>query len=83
MTLHQLLFLHLLFPTLNHFLNPPYHHWVVDHLIETKADGNNLQPTTLELANTETVMSGNDDIDTPPPQDISNLFAAADLPSQS
>ena len=28
-------------------------------------------------------MAGNEDIDTPPPQDISNMFAAADLPSQS
>ena len=28
-------------------------------------------------------MSGNEDIDTPPPQDISNVFAAADLSSQS
>ena len=27
-------------------------------------------------------MSGNEDIDTPPPQDISNVFAAADLSSQ-
>ena len=28
MTLHQRLFLHLLFPTLNNFLNPPYHHLI-------------------------------------------------------
>ena len=28
-------------------------------------------------------MAGNEDIDTPPPQDISNVFAAADLLSQS
>ena len=28
-------------------------------------------------------MAGNEDIDTPPPQDISNVFAAADLSSQS
>ena len=27
-------------------------------------------------------MAGNEDIDTPPPQDISNVFAAADLSSQ-
>ena len=39
--------------------------------------------TTLEVTNTETVMAGNEDIDTPPPQDISNVFAAADLSSQS
>ena len=48
-----------------------------------RADGNNKQPTTLELANIERVMAGNEDIDTPPPQDISNVFAAADLSSQS
>ena len=28
-------------------------------------------------------MAGNEDIDTPPPQDISNVFAAADFSSQS
>ena len=28
-------------------------------------------------------MSSNEDIDPPPPQDISNVFAAADLSSQS
>ena len=28
-------------------------------------------------------MAGNEDINTPPPQDISNVFAAADLSSQS
>ena len=28
-------------------------------------------------------MAGSEDIDTPPPQDISNVFAAADLSSQS
>ena len=32
-------FLYLLFPTLNHFLNPPYHHLIVDHLIETELMG--------------------------------------------
>ena len=46
-----------------------------------RADGNNQQPTTLEVANTLTVMAGNEDINTPPPQDISNVFAAADLSS--
>ena len=34
-TLHQYLYLRLLLPTLNHYLNPPYHHWVVDRLVET------------------------------------------------
>ena len=47
------------------------------------ADGNNQQPTTSEVANTETVMAGNEDIYTPPQQDVSNVFAAADLLSQS
>ena len=41
------------------------------------------QPITSEVANTETVMAGNEDIDTPPPQDLSNVFAATDLLSQS
>ena len=35
MTLHQCLYFHLLFPTFNHCLNPPYHHWIVDNLVET------------------------------------------------
>ena len=48
-----------------------------------RADGNNQQPTTSEVANTETVMSGNEDIDNPPPHDISIVFAAAELSSQS
>ena len=48
-----------------------------------RADENNQQPTTSEVANTETVMACNEDIDTPPPQDISNVFAAADLSYQS
>ena len=33
--------------------------------------------------NTETVMTDNEDLDPPPPQDISNVFAAADLLSRS
>ena len=41
------------------------------------------QPTTSEIANTETVMAYNEDIYLPPPQDISNVFAAADLSSPS
>ena len=39
-----------------------------------RADGNNQQPTTSEVANTETVMAGNGNIDTPTPQDTSNVF---------
>ena len=41
------------------------------------------QPTTSEVANTETVMAYNEDLDPPPPQDILNVFAASDLSSQS
>ena len=41
------------------------------------------QPRTSEVANTEIVMAGNEDTYTPPQQDILNVFAAADLPSQS
>ena len=48
-----------------------------------RADENNQQSTTSEETNIETVMADNEDIDTPPPQDISNVFAAADLFSQS
>ena len=39
MTLHQCLYLHLLFPTLNHCLNRPYHHLIVHHLIKTELTG--------------------------------------------
>ena len=35
-----------------------------------RADGNNQQPTTSEVANTETVMDGNEDINNPTPKDI-------------
>ena len=48
-----------------------------------RASGNIQQPTTSEVANTETVMGYNEDIDPPPQQDILNVFAAADLLSQS
>ena len=41
------------------------------------------QQTTPEVSNTETVMADNEELDTPPPQDISNLFAAEDLSSCS
>ena len=44
-----------------------------------QADGNIQQPTTSEVADTETVMTYNEDLDLPPPQDISNVFAATDL----
>ena len=48
-----------------------------------QTDGNIQQPTTSEVANTETVMGYNEDIDPPLPQDISNVFEAADLSYQS
>ena len=41
------------------------------------------QQNTAELANTETVKAYNEEIDPPPPQDIPNVFAAADLSSCS
>ena len=47
-----------------------------------RSDGNIQQTTTSEVANTETVMAYNEDLDPPSPQDISNVFAAADLSSQ-
>ena len=40
------------------------------------------QPTTSKVADTETVMAYNEDLDPPQPQDISNVFAAVDLSSQ-
>ena len=48
-----------------------------------RADGNIQQQTTSEVANTETVMGYNKDIDPLPPQYISNVFSAADLSSHS
>ena len=35
-----------------------------------RADGNIQQPTTPEVANTETVMAYNEDLDPPPPHDL-------------
>ena len=48
-----------------------------------QTDGNIQQSTTSEVANTETLMGYNEYIDPPPPQDILNVFAAADLSYQS
>ena len=48
-----------------------------------RADRNIQQQTTLEVANIDTEMGYYEDIDPPPPHDISNVFAAADLSSQS
>ena len=41
------------------------------------------QQTTSEVADTEIVVDDDEELDPPPPQDISNVFAAADLLSQS
>ena len=41
------------------------------------------QQNTLELANTETVMAYNEDLYPPPPQDTSNVSAAAEFLSHS
>ena len=41
------------------------------------------QPTTPEVADTDTLMAYNEVLDTPPPQDISNFISSADLSSQS
>ena len=41
------------------------------------------QLTTSEVADTETVMDDNEEIDPTPPQDIYDFFAAADLSSCS
>ena len=41
------------------------------------------QITTLEVADTDTVMTYNEDLDPPSPQDKSIVFAAADLSSRS
>ena len=48
-----------------------------------RADVNIQQQTTLEVADTETVMADHEELDPPPPQDILNVFAAADLSSCS
>ena len=48
-----------------------------------RADGNIQQQNTSEVANTETVMGYNEELDPPPPHDISNVFAEADLSAQS
>ena len=43
------------------------------------ADVNIQKPITSEVADTQTVMDYNEDIDPPLPQNISNMFAAVDL----
>ena len=39
------------------------------------------QPTKSEVADTDTVMDYDEDLDPPPPQDISNIFSGADMSS--
>ena len=46
-------------------------------------DVNIQQQTILEVANTDKVMADNKELDPPPPQDISNVFAVVDLVSCS
>ena len=41
------------------------------------------QQNTSEVADTETVVAYNEDLDPPPPQDVSNVFSASDLSSHS
>ena len=48
-----------------------------------RADMNIQQQTTSRVADTETVMADNEELDPPPPKDISNVFAAAELLSCS
>ena len=40
------------------------------------------QPTTSGVANIETTVADNEYLDTPPPQDIFNVFVAADFSSR-
>ena len=51
----------------------------MDHLVKNRADVILQQQTTSEVANTYTFMSNNEELDPSSPQDISNVFAAAEL----
>ena len=46
-----------------------------------QADMNIQQQTTSEVSDTDTVIADNEELQPPPPQDILNVFAAADLSS--
>ena len=48
-----------------------------------RADMNIQQRTTSEVSDTQTLMADNEELDPSPPQDISNVFAVADLSSRS
>ena len=47
-----------------------------------QSDVNIQQPTTSDISDTETVIADNEDLDLPPTQDRSIVFAAADLSSR-
>ena len=49
---------------------------------KNRSGANIQQQTTSEVANTETVMTDNEELDPPSPQDISNVSEAPDLSSQ-
>ena len=83
MTPHKCFYLHLLFPTLNNIYQSTISSLDSESFDRNRADRNIQQPTTSEVANIETVIAYNEDIDPPSPHDISNLFAAAYLSSQS
>ena len=48
-------------------------------MVDQDNDVNIKQLNTLEVAETETVMAYNEDLDPPPSQNISYVFAAAEL----
>ena len=50
---------------------------------KNRSDENIQQQTTSGVADTDTVMADNEDIDPPLPQDISNVFTVTDLSSHS
>ena len=82
-TFYKCLYLHLLLPKLNHCLNQPYYHLIVDHLVKKRSAVNIQKQNKSEVANTETVMPYNEELSPPPPHDISNVFAAEYLSSHS
>ena len=51
--------------------------------VRNQYDVNIQQPTTLELADTQKVVTENEELNPPPPQDILNVFATAELSSCS
>ena len=51
--------------------------------VRNRSDVNIKQQITSEVADSETVMSDNEELDPPPPQDTSNVFPSSDLYSRS